>query len=132
MKKITELTDSEAIELLLFVYPKIDKRDYIGISYEPLKDENGKEYLTQNGKTVVGIRVKNGTAEAVVQFDDMRVVYWLYTHGYDIEKFLIANSHLSTLEYNFEVFVNTLENMPSSNLNQSVVSELANKYFRFL
>ena len=111
MKKITELTEKEAKEILEFVYP--DRKDihFTKLSFEPHKSEDGKgQYVTMGGRSIIGIGFHNGQDNCILHFDNSKAVLWLYKNGYDITEQLEINKHFSEMESDiddlcFEIYV---------------------------
>ena len=101
MKSIKELTESEAIELLSFVYPKYGKDDFWSIRYERELKEDGGEYITFGGRSIIGIEYHNGQDRCILHFENTKAVLWLYKNGYDITEMLEANAYMTQMENYF-------------------------------
>jgi len=106
MKKISELTDKEAEEILEYVYPgktklfNPKKYDYWfdELHFEPLI-ENEQMSVGFDMRPIVGIGYKNNMGDRCrIHFDDIKVMSWLYQHGYDITEELKQNEYLSEFE----------------------------------
>lgn len=96
-KKIKELTEKEAEEILEFVYPEEDKW-FQKLSFEPHETEDGKgEHITFNGRSIIGIEYVGGpnNDRCILHFDNTKVVLWLYNHGYEIGELLEGNKYHS-------------------------------------
>lgn len=106
MKKIEELTEAEAREILEFTFP--NKKDYEkyfrGLSLKPVIDEEGRQQVTFGMRPIIGIQYHNGQDNCILHFDNTKVVLWLYKNGYDITDMLEMNSHFSEMETDFENF----------------------------
>ncbi len=102
LKNIKDLTETEAKEILKYVYKDKDKYDYehyfTEIHQEPIIDENGNEQITFGGRSIIGIGFHNGQDNCILHFTNTKVLSWLYQHGYDIEDLLKYNEYLSDLE----------------------------------
>ncbi len=103
-KNIKELTENEAKEILKFVYPENKDNYFTKLSLEPVISEDGKQRVTFDLRPLVGIEYYNGQDNCILHFDNTRAVLWLYKNGYDITEMLEANSHLSELENDFDMF----------------------------
>ena len=108
MKKIEELTETEAREILTFVFPKEDYW-FKELSMNPKINEDGSQQVTFGFRSIIGVLYHNGQDNCILHFDDTKVVLWLYKHGYDIGELLEANKHLSQMEMNFENFAFAIE-----------------------
>jgi hypothetical protein len=104
MKKIEELTEVEAEEILKFVYPDEKYNWFKKLSFEPVIEEDGSQRVTFGMRSIIGIEYHNGQDNCILHFDNTKVVLWLYKNGYDITDFLEANSYLSEMEADFENF----------------------------
>lgn len=112
-KKISELTIDEAKEILDFVYPDGDHFN-VGLSFEPVKSEDGKgQRITMGGRSIIGITYRGGINNdgIILHFDHSKVVLWLYKNGYDIQTFLEENAYMSEMESDFENFAFEVEQM---------------------
>jgi len=109
MKKIEELTEVEAEEILKFVYPDEKYNTFMKISLEPHIAEGGGQYITFGGRSIIGIEFHNGQDRCILHFDNTKVVLWLYKNGYDITDLLEMNSHYSEMETDFENFSFAIE-----------------------
>ena len=124
MKKIEELTEQEAREILEFVFPgKTDlgnpkKYDYcfLELSLKPHVTEDGKgQYITFGGRSIIGILYHNGQDKCILHFDNSKAVLWFYKNEYDILELLESNKYLSEMESDFERFsdaIHWLINLP--------------------
>lgn len=84
MKKITELTEEEAKEILKFVYPERDVW-YNGLQLEPKVNEDGSQQVTFQMRPIVGIIYFNEYNDrCVLHFDNHKTIFWLYKNGYDV------------------------------------------------
>ena len=104
MKKIEELTEVEAEEILKFVYPDEKYNWFKKLSFEPVIEADGSQRVTFGMRSIIGIEYHNGQDNCILHFDNTKVVLWLYKNGYDITDFLEANSYLSEMEEDFENF----------------------------
>lgn len=104
MKKIEELTEAEAKEILKFAYPDEKDNWFRKLSFEPHRAEDGGQYITFGGRSIIGIEYHNGQDNCILHFDNTKVVLWLYKNGYDITELLEANSYYSEMENDFESF----------------------------
>ena len=117
MKKIEELTEQEAREILEFVYPgKTDLSNsknydywFLEMSKKPIINEDGSQQITFGFRPIIGILYHNGQDRCILHFDNTKVVLWLYKNGYDIEEFLEMNKHLTEVEHDFEKFAFAIE-----------------------
>lgn len=104
MKNIKELTEKEGKQILKFVYPNNKDNYFVGLSFEPVIEEDGSQQITFGCRPVVGIKYHNGHDNCILHFDDTKVVLWLYKNGYDITDFLEVNSVYSEMQNDFENF----------------------------
>lgn len=106
MKKIEELTEVEAREILEFVFPKKESYEkyFTGLSLKPVITEDGSQQVTFGLRPIIGIKYHNGQDNCILHFDNTKVVLWLYKNGYDITELLEMNSHFSEMESDFENF----------------------------
>lgn len=109
MKKIEQLTEVEAKEILKFVYPDEKYNYFLELSLEPQKAEGGGQYITFGGRSIIGILFHNGQDKCILHFDNTKAVLWLYKNGYDIADLLEINSHYSEMEMDFENFAYSIE-----------------------
>lgn len=102
MKKINELTEKEANDILKFVYPNQDNH-FMELSFEPIIDEEtGAERITFEGNSAVGIiYLSEMNDRCILAFENTKSVLWLYRNGYDIEKFLEENSYMTQMERDY-------------------------------
>ena len=110
-KNIKELTEYEAIQILAFYLP--NKTDYdnpknydywfTGLSFEPKKTDEGGQYITFGGRSIIGIEYRGGLNNDgfILHFDNSKVVLWLYKNGYDITELLETNKYFSEMENDF-------------------------------
>ena len=103
-KNIKELTEDEAKQILEFTYPKNKDNLFRKLSFEPKITDDGKQQVTFDMRSIIGIEYYNGQDYCVLHFDNTKVVLWLYKNGYDITELLESNSYLSEMERNFENF----------------------------
>lgn len=104
MKKIEELTEVEAEEILKFVYPDEKYNWFKKLSFEPVIEKDGSQRVTFGMRSIIGIEYHNGQDNCILHFDNTKVVLWLYKNGYDVADLLEANSHYSEMETDFENF----------------------------
>ena len=106
MKKISELTNKEAEEILEYVYPgktplsNPKKYEYWldKLYLEPLI-ENGQMRVGFDMRPIVGIGYRNNMGDRCrIHFDNIKVISWLYQHGYDITEELKQNEYLNEFE----------------------------------
>jgi len=98
MKNIREITKEECEEALEYVYPGKNYY-YTGISHDMVIDEQGRQQLMLSGRSIIGIRYHNGQDNAVLHFDNTKLLVWLYKNGYDISEQLEVNSEMSEDEH---------------------------------
>ena len=109
MKNIKELTEDEAKDILKFVYPNEKYYWFKKLSFEPVITEDGKQQVTFGMRPIIGIEFHDGQDNCILHFDNTKVVLWLYKNGYDITELLEANSYLSQMEKDFEIFAFAIE-----------------------
>lgn len=98
MKKITELTKKEAIDILKFVYP-YKNIEFEELSLEPKILENGSIQVSIDMRPLVGIIYKGEYGDrCILHFDNSKAALWLYRNGYDIEEILVSNAYFSEME----------------------------------
>lgn len=107
MKQINELTEKEAQEILEYIYPgktplsNPKKYEYWfeKLSFKVEPDKDGKYQVGFDMRPLVGIIYKNDMGDGCrIHFDDIKVISWLYQHGYDITKQLKNNEYLREFE----------------------------------
>lgn len=101
MKPIDHLTESEAIEILKFVFPNEEGIIFDFLSFEIKKGKASRVNLINSN---TGINFHIDKDEFTLKFSHMKVVLWLYQNGYDISHLLEANTHLTDTEYAFQHF----------------------------
>jgi hypothetical protein len=102
MKSIKDITEPEAIELLSFVYNQYNASHFLGISHEPIIEEDGRQQITFGGRSIVGIQYYNGQDRCTLHFDHTKAVLWLYKNGFDITELLETNAYMSEMESDFD------------------------------
>lgn len=101
MKKINELTEDQAKEIIEFVYP--DKGYFLqGLSFEPEFNKEGHEHVTFGMRSQIGILYHSDQDKCILHFDDTKVVLWLYNNGFDIKEILEMNDYMSEMENDFD------------------------------
>lgn len=90
MKKLTELTDEQAKEILNFVFNN-EGYSFSKISF--VADDPSQ--ITMGGSRCIGIEFHNGQDNCILGFNNSKVVIWLYQNGFDIIDQLIQNKDVS-------------------------------------
>lgn len=102
MKKIEDLTNEQGKEILKFVFPT---KDYYfkNISFNPkFNDDKTGQFVTFNGRSIIGIEYHDDQDNCILHFDDTRVVLWLYKNNFDIIEQLETNKNMSQIEIDFD------------------------------
>ena len=102
MKKIEDLTNEQGKEILKFVFPT---KDYYfkNISFNlKFNDDKTGQFVTFNGRSIIGIEYHDGQDNCILHFDDTRVVLWLYKNNFDITEQLETNKNMSQIEIDFD------------------------------
>lgn len=119
LKPISEITPSEAEEILEFVYPNQtplgSPKNYqywvIDVEFSPIVDDKGLQQISFGGRPIMGIMYHNGQDRCILHWDNSKVVLWLYRNGFDIENLLEMNSYFSEMESTFDNFAFGIETM---------------------
>ena len=109
----TLLTDAEASEILEYVYPN---KGYwtTKVVHSVQPEPDGSYQITFGGRLPIGIHYHNGQDNCILHFDSLKVIHWLYGHGYEIEDLIKENFYLETMEsrldrISFEIYQLSLD-----------------------
>ncbi len=105
MKKINELSEKEAEEILKFVYPDDKDNYFIELKFESEKLPNGGQYVTFALRPIIGILYHGGQDRCILHFDNHKVIYWLCKNGYDVLELLESVQNDSKLIKDLDNFM---------------------------
>lgn len=127
LKGIRDITETEAKDLLAFVFDNDPLVRFVELRFDEVVNSDGSRPVTIGMEPFVGILYKYDLDGCVLSFSDIKVIYWLYTHGYDITGVLLQALHLSDEERNFSNLAAFISYMLKHEIDTMSVADVKEK-----